>query len=107
MNSDSTGSMLAPWMSPGVNSPLLRFTAKTSMQRVYDVHFPRRVKSEKQSGAEPQKVQEPLRILTEAIRWTCAGDFDALGVNPAIFLGKQRRDHRAACPSRYQLNPIP
>jgi hypothetical protein len=41
-----------------------------------------------------------------------ARDFDALGVNPAIFLGKQRRDHRgrchqAACPSRYQLNPIP
>ncbi len=41
-----------------------------------------------------------------------ARDFDALGVNPAILLGKQRRDHRAdviraACPSRYQLNPIP
>src|SRR5260221_7206564 len=69
MNSDSTGSMLAPWMSPGVNSPLLQFTAKTSMQRVYDVHFPRRVKNEKQSGAEPQTVQEPLRILPEAIRW--------------------------------------
>jgi predicted dinucleotide-binding enzyme len=61
----------APWMSPGVNSPLLRFTAKTSMQRVYDVHFPRRVKNEKQSGAEPQTVQEPLRIPPEAIRWTC------------------------------------
>src|SRR5258707_9499610 len=96
MNSDSTGSMLAPWMSPGVNSPLLRFTAKTSMQRVYDVHFPRRIKNEKQSGAEPQTVQEPLRILLEAIRWDMpARDFDALGVNPAIFLGKQRRDHRA------------
>jgi hypothetical protein len=41
-----------------------------------------------------------------------ARDFDALGVNPAILLGKQRRDHRVdvirgACPSRYQLNPIP
>src|SRR5260370_20505219 len=56
-------------MSHGVNSPLLRFTAKTSMQRVYDVHSPRRVKNEKQSGAEPQTVQEPLRILPEAIRW--------------------------------------
>jgi hypothetical protein len=33
------------------------------------VHFPRRVKNEKQSGAEPQTVQEPLRILPEAIRW--------------------------------------
>jgi hypothetical protein len=29
------GSMLVPWMSPGVNSPLRRFTAKTSTQRVY------------------------------------------------------------------------
>jgi hypothetical protein len=34
--------MLAPWMTPGVNSPLLRFTAKTSMRRVYDVDWPRR-----------------------------------------------------------------
>src|ERR1700738_5133432 len=67
MNSDSTGSMLVPWMSPGVNSPLRRFTAKTSTQRVYDVHSPRRVKNEKQSGAERQTVQEPLRILPEAI----------------------------------------
>src|SRR5260221_3857589 len=90
MNSDSTGSMLAPWMSPGVNSPLLRFTAKTSMQRVYDVHFPRRVKNEKQSGAEPQTVQEPLRILDGH----AARDIDALGGNPAILLVKRRRDHR-------------
>ena len=36
-----------------------------------------------------------------------ARGFDALGVNPAILLGKQRRESSGQCPSRYQLNPIP
>jgi hypothetical protein len=108
MNSDSTGSMLAPWMSPGVNSPLLRFTAKTSMQRVYDVHFPRRVKNEKQSGAEPQTVQEPLRILPEAIRWDMPPETSMrLALTQRFYSESSEANHRAACPSRYQLNPIP
>jgi hypothetical protein len=59
------GSMLALWMSPGVNNPLRRFTAKTSTRRVYDAHFHRPVMNEKQSGEGRQTVQEPLRILPE------------------------------------------
>src|SRR6476619_6837126 len=59
--------MLAPWRNPGANSPQRRSTAKTSMQRAYDVHSPRRVKNEKQSGGPRQTVQEPLRIPPEEI----------------------------------------
>jgi len=47
--------------------PATRFTAKTSTQRVYDVHSPRRVKNGKRSGAERQTVQETLRILPEGL----------------------------------------
>jgi hypothetical protein len=49
------------WVTPGVNSPLRRFTAKTSMRRAYDVRSPWRAKNENQSGGEPQTAREPLR----------------------------------------------
>src|SRR5260221_5747283 len=112
MNSDSTGSMLAPWMSRGVNSPLLRFTAKTSMQRVYDVHFPRRVKNEKQSGAEPQTVQEPLRILPEAISWDMPPETSMRWALTHPFSSESSDAiigpmSSGGMPSQYQLNPIP
>src|SRR5277367_3857825 len=67
--------MLVPWMNPGVSSQLPRFTAKTSMQKVYDVHSPRRVKNGKQSGVERQTVQEPLKILPDSIPLTLANNY--------------------------------
>src|SRR5215510_12046881 len=75
MTSDSKESMLAPWMTPGVNSPLLRFTAKTSMRRVYDVRSPWRAKNENQSGGEPQTAQEPLRTRPDLTGPRCLNLF--------------------------------
>src|ERR1700736_2833443 len=67
MNLDSTEWMQVPWMSPGANSPLRRFTAKTSTQKECHVRSPRQVKNENQSGAQRPTVRELLRILPEAI----------------------------------------
>ena len=67
MSLDSMVLMLAASMNPGASNLVRRFTLKTSMQVVFDAHCPRQAESESQSGVQPRRAQEALRIPPDAI----------------------------------------